>query len=550
MIFIPLLFAFCFYLLAYGWRTLDPAHFAWLQQRDSSGHLLGWLYYLGDEWRFPLGKVGNLMAPIGTSTISTDSIPLVSLLVKFVFGGISQHFQYFGAWLLFCYLMQAFWAYRLLLLQRCQPAFAALGSFFFVMSPALLFRSDHKSLCAQWILLWLFYLYGRAAETKRAPYPSLWLANVLSVGFHAYLFPMVFGLSVAVYFRAQEGRPRAAVMGRQLAELFSIFASVLFAMYALGYFLVTSPASWGFGLFSADLLSFFNSMGKPTLLPKLRSGGSQHEGFSYLGLGMILLLLFALALGRGKKTKPIRVMSGTRPLLLMCGMFFFFALSSHITFGGNPIVKIEWFYKLFGSIPNIFRSSGRFVWPLYYLLMLWVLVRVGRLWPGRGALAVLGLALLVQFADLRVWYLDRAERGALLTEESRRLASPFWGEMKKQGINQLLLGPPFLLGEGQSCGATDLSITDFRALAYAAIGNGWSINGGSGARVPAEQLVSHCQGFWPGLESDGLGRALLVMARESKDWPLAEKILRAQPKSFRCELIDGFRACYLLSPEA
>ncbi len=56
----------------------------------------------------------------------------------------------------------------------------------------------------------------------------------------------------------------------------------------------------------------------------------------------------------------------------------------------HPGTRVE---RLLG----VFRASGRFVWPLTYLVMAWALANVGRL---RWGAAVLALLLLVQQADL------------------------------------------------------------------------------------------------------------------------------------------------------
>ena len=49
----------------------------WLSNRGDAGqHLVGFLHFVRDEWRFPLFQTQTLGYPHGTNIIFTDSIPL------------------------------------------------------------------------------------------------------------------------------------------------------------------------------------------------------------------------------------------------------------------------------------------------------------------------------------------------------------------------------------------------------------------------------------------------------------------------------------------
>ena len=73
-------------------------------------------------------------------------------------------------------------------------------------------------------------------------------------------------------------------MTKTIRSMGAWMALLLLLMYALGYFLVSSPSSWGFGVFSADLLGFFNSMGKSSLVPKIRAGSSLEDAVMRAGV--------------------------------------------------------------------------------------------------------------------------------------------------------------------------------------------------------------------------------------------------------------------------
>jgi hypothetical protein len=82
-----------------------------------------------------------------------------------------------------------------------------------------------------------------------------------------------------------------------------------------------------------------------------------------------------------------------------------YSLSSHVTFGGQEILNLEWLYAPFTSLASAFRASGRFIWPVHYVVLLFGIWSVTRLFgPARASAGTAALAAVValQAADLRV----------------------------------------------------------------------------------------------------------------------------------------------------
>lgn len=543
MVFVPLAFAVLFYLAAFGWRTLDPFYFDWLITGEPSFQFLGWASFQQSEWQFPLGLTSKMMGPIGSSIINTDSIPLVSVLVKALVGK-TPLIQFLGPWMLLCYLLQAFFGYRLLLLLTKNKAYSALGSALFLLSPVLLFRAEHKALCAQWLILWGFFLYFKSAKTRALPRVELWVMNVLPAGIHPYLLPMTFGITVATYFNLWRGE-RTFSRGRGLAiHGLSVLLGIFSLLYVLGYLNLGSAGSWGFNTFTSDLLAFFNSQGTSAFLPRIRYSSSQREGFAYLGLGLILLLLSQAYFWRRDRWLAARLHPvDYGPLLFLCIVAYIVSLSGHISFGGNTVLKISWFYDLFEPLPSIFRSPGRFAWLLHYFLVLGLCLVPYAYFHRRRAFLVLAAVAFIQVIDITPWVFRRSERAPQHTEAASLLSQDFWRDLAGERYQNLMLLPPGIRAENVSCENEAYSKEEVVAFWFKAVQFGMAYNGGIGTRMPKEKAETYCASVWDASTHGSLRNTLFVIPAKGDYWKRFESSMAKQPEKLRCELIGAHHVC-------
>src|SRR5262249_30941040 len=126
----------------------------------------------------------------------------------------------------------------------------------------------------------------------------------------------------------------------------------------------------GFGRCASALLALVTPLWLSRLMPELASHSAEAEGYAWLGLGV--LALGASALPLLARDLPWRRVA---PVIAVAGLFTIFAWSSSITILGRPILDVSVLYPTFHAVTRAFRSSGRFIWPLVYLL-------------GAGAIAV------------------------------------------------------------------------------------------------------------------------------------------------------------------
>jgi hypothetical protein len=134
------------FLLIAGFRPIDPQNIGWLTtlNPDQVMHYLGWAFYRFSPWESPLGLISNYGLDIGTSntagttTVYTDSIPLVALILKALSPILPTPFQYFGFWLLLCFSLQSYFGWKLGLLATKNNISALLVGCLFAFSPILI----------------------------------------------------------------------------------------------------------------------------------------------------------------------------------------------------------------------------------------------------------------------------------------------------------------------------------------------------------------------------------------------------------------------------
>lgn len=395
----------------FGFQILDPTHDSWLYflGSDITPDYFAWIWYRDTPWQWPLGVIQNYSFPVRTSVGLTGGIPLLAVPFKLLSPILPETFQYHGWWLYMNYVLQG-WAgvFLLRILKIKHPVLLLLGGAFFILSPPFLDRHPHANLTAHWLIL---YALGTALASidQISVKRKIWTYAGLSfaaVWIHPYLvpFPLAFSFAdLAGCWLAYRSRLKLKVL---LLWPFATIAGVLVAYFSIGYNMLPSKGalSSGFGQFSANLNTFFNSMDRMEIIPGLPLAfpDHQYEGFGYLGAGMIILLIAAFFLLVWKR--PF-ITSKTRlhvlPVILAVFGFFILSLSNVITFHDHVLFEIP-LSKDLQRLGSTFRASGRYIWAAHYLifgLTIWFLAR--RLKQPYLFVPALAAALLIQFIDVK-----------------------------------------------------------------------------------------------------------------------------------------------------
>ena len=188
--FLPILLGFAAFLLITGGKILRPTYTDWLMEGDPATHWLGWQFFrYSPLFQWPIGANPNYGMDIGSSIVFTDSIPLLAFIFKPLNVFLPDTFQYLGLWVLICFSLQSYFGWKLLTLFTQDEWLPLIGSVFFTLAPACLWRlHGHYALFGQWVLLAALYFYF----TKNFSI-FRWVGLLAAVTLiNAYLLVMVF----------------------------------------------------------------------------------------------------------------------------------------------------------------------------------------------------------------------------------------------------------------------------------------------------------------------------------------------------------------------
>lgn len=478
--------ASCLAALVVNPSSFSVTHVGWLLEGDLAQTLVGWEFYRSSPVSEPITRIANLFPLSSFSVIQTDTIPWVSVIVKYLASvlGLKGPFHFIGLWLVFCWILQGVYAALFSRLLKLQGASLTLLVFLFIFSPVLLFRFGHFSLMAHWIILAVIYEAFRLIRGQPSSFFRTFGISslvVFSLGVHPYLFAIaapILGFSI-IFERCS--------FYRKIFVFGFIGIATFLSVKILGFSAVKEIKAADFGACNTDLLSLFNSFGSSLFIPKLRAFWCQPEGYFYFGLGMLtVFVLFRKSLKELFQNwwsqKP-----GKYFLVLGLG-YVVYSLASPIRFGGNPIVELP-FYRWVEPLPSIFRSTGRWIWPIYYLVLIAAVYVLDRA-KFRFKKILLPALIVLQFIEFIPLY------------RSFRTSTQFEAESQIDRFIQLLPKPtatnkkihlfPGVVSVG--CGIDDKSWTaeEWALVMLAVARTGWQIDSGLGARFD-QGLIEKCR---------------------------------------------------------
>lgn len=403
------------FILIYGIYVLNPTYDDWILERggDSVQHHLGWIFFRHSPWHFPLGLIDGLSSAGSVSCMYTDSIPILAVFFKLLSPILPETFQYMGLWALICYILNG--GFSAILMYKIKPniAFSAACSILFIMYPPTLQRIfGHDSLIAIWLILAAFILLlnSKTQWTNRFTPVILWsVLCAVSVTIHMYFLPMVYivmlGWIVIEIFRNKNKK-------RAIMTFFSSVALTLIVLWLIGAFYGNGgKPDGGFGLYSANLNTFFNSKGFSTLIPSLPLREGQYEGYGYLGAGVLICGIISIIYGiihiavqEGKFTVNLTKLLKIHKIevysfLILFLVSFIFAASHIVAFNDVVLMNLDFIPGKLIFICNFFRASGRFIWVSGLLLTTLFLGIISKM-KGRFIVLILVISIPLQFVDL------------------------------------------------------------------------------------------------------------------------------------------------------
>ncbi|MFD2908594.1 DUF6311 domain-containing protein [Flavobacterium ardleyense] len=378
-IFFSFLIASIVFYVIYGIVSLNPKETDWLMSayHDWGTHYLGAAFYRLEPWSFPIGDMSNLYYPVSTNVGFTDSIPLLAFLTKLFSGILPQEFQYLGIWLFICTFLLSYYTFKICNLYKLNIFFSFTTVILVVLNPVFIFRGIHPALSSHFLIVASIYYYlirtNKDSAFKINRYQILILFIASSI--NPYITVMIFGFNMALplkhYFFEKTINLKQLLLFPVLSVFSILFFWIIFGM--IQFKKSTDLASVdSFNMYSFNLNSFYNSYGHfSKFLPNFGFvNDKQYEGFAYFGLGMLILILISALIITFSKRKIFYIKNMSfLPILIICLLQFLFAITNEVTLNDKVLFKLP-LPSLIEKLGFIFRASGRFVWPLYYLIFI------------------------------------------------------------------------------------------------------------------------------------------------------------------------------------
>jgi hypothetical protein len=430
-------------------RILWPGHVSWLMWGDSATHYLGWEFFRrGPLTVWPPGASPLFGVGYSSSVVYADAIPLLALPMKFVLAFTDVRVQYLGAWLLACFVLQGVFAVKLLRRFGVDGPVLVPGALLFSIAPVFLYRMvtggyGHMALAGHFLVLWALWLVLDPQLLHRR-----WAAVLLvSLLVQFYLFVMVgYFYVVAVCWWVWRQRRERSWRVTGFGVLGNVVGVVVVA-YLAGYFMGGSTVADGFGQFRTDIVGLVDPSpndfpGWSTVLPNPFNVDGTHEGYAFLGSATLVLGAVALAIALRRRS---RIEHRVVLLAAVSAPLFLLALSNRLQFAGREAGTLP-LPSGVETLLNVVRATGRFSWPMVYVLVCAALVTLIRGVPHRMiAAVVVSAAFVMQMVDSRIALAEVNERFVESSRVETYLRDSRWATIAN-GSRCLVVSPPQVKG--------------------------------------------------------------------------------------------------------
>ena len=431
-----------------NWRILNPLFVRWLYWGDPSSSYLGWQFFRKTPLiQFPLGASPEYGVGFASSILYSESIPLIAIPLKFASFLLPYNFQYFGLWIFLAIILQSWFAWKLISKFITQLPIALFGVILFANAPILIYRlvhdgSGHLGFVGQFVILCAINLLLEPGNNRRKWFILLAVTTLISL----FFVPMVFFIYI-LWIPKSSLIKSIKPSKRYLAGVLDLMIGLLViagTLWSCGGIMGSDLSDSGFGKYRTTLSSFFDpqvngSFAFSRLIPNLGNIPGTEEGFAFLGIPVFILLITGL-LQLHKKSHPL-INRDNFLLILGTALMAIYSLSNRVA-----LLQKELFaYSVPPQLKNVsetFRSSGRFVWPFVYVLILFGLISLSILWDHSKNI---GLMLLLVVCSIQIFdnfeiYSNTQLRFSDIQFDPQ-LTSPKWDQIAQQ-YDHLVAIPP------------------------------------------------------------------------------------------------------------
>jgi hypothetical protein len=482
------------FIYATGGRIIDPTNRDWLMLGDSAQHYLGWAFFRDTPLlQWPIGANQKLGLDFASSIVFTDSIPLAAFVFKPLNVVLPETFQYLGVWIWMCFILQAYFGFRLLARRVADRSLCGLGAALIVLAPVLSYRLVHQgyghiALVSHFVILAALDLYldERGSVRKWA----ILICCVLLI--QAYFVPMVVAIWIASMVSRRlairdTARQVAIVLGSLgIVAVVSGFASLGGRLFVGDSSVTPEDFPYRFRwqpMALIDSATDFSTGWSHVMADQLELFGDV-EGFSYLGSGLLLVVLPAVVLSMLRKhsstvsTRDVVVVLGIvaacalvvpsrifstgiavmlfivvaviagrsirerrhRALLVAAVLLGVYSMTMRPGIGRRTFFEYD-LVPVLEQFTQTFRTHARSSWVLYYVVLLALVVLVATRLPRWLAIGVLALAVVVSVVDSNPAMSQVRHRFTSQPVWVNQLDDPMWDEVV-QGRDSIITYPP------------------------------------------------------------------------------------------------------------
>ncbi len=482
------------FIYATGGRIIDPTNRDWLMLGDSAQHYLGWAFFRDTPLlQWPIGANPKLGLDFASSIVFTDSIPLAAFVFKPLNVVLPETFQYLGVWIWMCFVLQAYFGFRLLARRVADRSLCGLGAALIVLAPVLSYRLVHQgyghiALVSHFVILAALDLYldERGSVRKWA------ILICCALLIQAYFVPMAIAIWIASMVSRRlairdTARQVAIVLGSLgIVAVVSGFASLGGRLFVGDSSVTPEDFPYRFRwqpMALVDSATDFSTGWSHVMADQLELFGDV-EGFTYLGSGLLLVALPAVVLSLLRKrsgtvsTRDVVVVLGIvaacalvvpsrlfstgiavmlfvvvaviagrsirerrhRALLVAALLLGVYSMTMRPGVGRRTFFEYD-LVPVLEQFTQTFRTHARSSWVLYYVVLLTLVALVATRLPRRLAIGVLALAIVVSVVDSNPAMSQVRHRFTSQPVWVNQLDDPMWDEVV-QGRDSIITYPP------------------------------------------------------------------------------------------------------------
>jgi len=532
--------------VVYGLWILSPSNVwptstEWLRWGDMEFTQYIWQYFRRTpvlQWPVtavqPYGEGwGNISA----------GVALVGIPLKLFSPLLPDEFQFLGAWTLVCFVMQGWFAERILAHFGVRRLERILGAMSIVLAPIFVFRigMTHLDLSAQWVLLAALSLYFSDSSPRHL---GRWVMLIaVSILIQIYLFVIVLTVGLAWVLRKHLFSGNQRRLANVIPGVCVMLLTGLVMWWFLGYSTYLGQAQ-GVGFFRLNSAAFVNPesggnfsfsrlLSRAPIIANRDWFAEESEGFGYLGL-VGLFGIAAIAFDARYWRSKIRN-GANAPILVAAVVLMLVAISHRVAF-----VRREFELpvpSLLLDARQVFRVANRFSWLAYYLLLIvgWIaLVRLAR----RVRLGPALLVLVLVAGAWDQWSGISTVRTSIVSSPAPlgRLDSSKW-EQIGASATRLYLVPTFDVQDDSSSSSTEAwtRAARWRRLVEFAARHQLSTNFAYSSRPVTRQVLrSNADLRKQIMEQRVLPNTLLVFA-DQKEWANTAQTLGGRAKAMQLD---------------